>query len=753
GVSDDEMVALVGIVRAEGPTPFMQLMREMHPSSELVSISSLRAALQAYLGPRISAPPSRIGRVVSMLTAMLASREDSELQRTLQLSWCKAIVKPVRALLVIDVQNDFIDGTLALKRCPAGQDAAEVVPVINLLRKSVPFDYVAISEDCHPQVLTEHCSFHETIQAGHCATPLHPSQDPISASHAAPFEIVMLSAPDGSAMPQTMWPRHCVQGTHGARTHKDLIVSPSDILVHKGTDPKVDSYSAFFDNFKINETSLRAQLEERGVTHVYCCGVALDVCVAFTATHAAEQGFITYVVEDACRGVSLDGIAQKKSIFERIGVKVVDASEVGASFAQDDVASASDAARNVAAARVAAQLMLHNDGHQAADAGLGDIPQASTFHLSQALSSPPSSFTPSIPAFLLSPPSVPPALSNCVLPLPPSLPPISRRLACTQCQMGTLELLSSVDELQESQLSNAEAPVYLLVAASTLPSVACSGFFYPAGTLQVRLKVGTMLKLAEMRWRYRAVDSKQSPREEALRAMARVCHHIGEDAELCEKLLLQALDLREKLLCKARTRTTEDVADTYHALGRLKQATGELEMAEVYFRRALDLSVSLARSPRVEMLSGGSSISLGTLYLLMSERKLLNPPSGGEVDECYAKALAFFSQARDIFTTVATEHPRTAWAYEGIALAHSMRGNLEAAKAASEEATRIRSKLQHSRAGRRLYANETLREINFIEDLGRAKTITKKWRRSIQMVVITRSLRADPEANSTKSES
>lgn len=87
-------------------------------------------------------------------------------------------------------------------------------------------------------------------------------------------------------------------------------------------------------------------------------------------------------------------------------------------------------------------------------------------------------------------------------------------------------------------------------------------------------------------------------------------------------------------------------------------------MAEVYFRRALDLSVSLARSPRVEMLSGGSSISLGTLYLLMSERKLLNPPSGGEVDECYAKALAFFSQARDIFTTVDTEHPRTAWAYE-----------------------------------------------------------------------------------------
>jgi exosome complex component RRP4 len=95
-----------------------------------------------------------------------------ELERA-WLSWFGEASKPVHALIIIDVQNDFIDGTLGLKHCPAGQDGAAVVPVINKLRSSVPFDAVAISLDWHPH---EHCSFHEVVTAGQSPAPLHPSQ-------------------------------------------------------------------------------------------------------------------------------------------------------------------------------------------------------------------------------------------------------------------------------------------------------------------------------------------------------------------------------------------------------------------------------------------------------------------------------------------------------------------------------------------------------------------------------------------------
>jgi hypothetical protein len=81
--------------------------------------------------------------------------------------------KPVHALLIIDVQNDFIDGSLGLKHCPGRQDGAAVVPVINKLRSSVRFDAVAVSLDWHPHA---HCSFHEVVTAGQSPAPLHPSQ-------------------------------------------------------------------------------------------------------------------------------------------------------------------------------------------------------------------------------------------------------------------------------------------------------------------------------------------------------------------------------------------------------------------------------------------------------------------------------------------------------------------------------------------------------------------------------------------------
>ena len=145
------------------------------------------------------------------------------------------------ALVVIDVQNDFISGTLANPH-----DATTIVPVINDLRSA--FDVVVISYDWHPQ---EHCSFVESAQAGH--VPI--AED---ASACAPFtQVTLLADAERGESKQVLYPRHCVQGSVGAEPHADLIVKDSDPKVFKGTRANIDSYSAFYDNNKVTSACAR----------------------------------------------------------------------------------------------------------------------------------------------------------------------------------------------------------------------------------------------------------------------------------------------------------------------------------------------------------------------------------------------------------------------------------------------------------------------------------------------------------------
>lgn len=167
------------------------------------------------------------------------------------------------------------------------------------MRKDIDWDAVAISVDAHPE---RHCSFHDCAADGDFVAQLHPSQDPVAARQAGIFETIVLTAPDGvSAMRQTLWPRHCVADTWGSECHRDLITTKEDIFVRKGTDSGIDSYSALYDNCKYKQTTMLSELRQRGVTHVYLCGLATDVCVAFSALHCAEEGFVTTV--------SLPGVA------------------------------------------------------------------------------------------------------------------------------------------------------------------------------------------------------------------------------------------------------------------------------------------------------------------------------------------------------------------------------------------------------------------------------------------------------------
>ena len=177
-------------------------------------------------------------------------------------------------LLVIDVQNDFCPGgALAVP----GGDA--VVPIINTLMDD--FQHVVLTQDWHPPGHSSFASSHEGAE---------------------PFS--MTDMPYGA---QTLWPDHCVQGTRGAEFHPDLNVERAELIIRKGFRKAIDSYSAFFENDQSTSTGLTGYLKERGFKRVFCCGLATDFCVRFSAEDAVKQGFETVVIEEACRAIDMDG--------------------------------------------------------------------------------------------------------------------------------------------------------------------------------------------------------------------------------------------------------------------------------------------------------------------------------------------------------------------------------------------------------------------------------------------------------------
>jgi nicotinamidase/pyrazinamidase len=199
-------------------------------------------------------------------------------------------------LLVIDVQNDFMPGgALAVAH------GDEVVPVINRLARG--FSHVVLTQDWHP---ASHISF--------------------AANHAgrSPFE--MLTLPYGE---QVLWPTHCVQDTPGAALHRDLDIGHARAVIRKGHHAGVDSYSAFLEADRKTPTGLAGYLREVGVKRVWCCGLATDYCVAWSALDARTAGFEVALIEDASRAVDLNGSLEAAwRDLHAAGVKRVQAAEV-----------------------------------------------------------------------------------------------------------------------------------------------------------------------------------------------------------------------------------------------------------------------------------------------------------------------------------------------------------------------------------------------------------------------------------------
>lgn len=203
----------------------------------------------------------------------------------------------MRALILVDLQNDFVPGgALAV----AGGD--EVVAVANLL--AAKFELVVATQDWHP---IDHGSFAAN----------HPGKEP--------GELI-----DLGGLQQVLWPVHCVEDTPGAAFVEALDATRIQAVFRKGTDSSVDSYSGFFDNGHRRSTGLGDYLRDRGVTDVYVLGLATDYCVKFTGLDAREFGFETFLVEDGCRGVDLSegDVDHAVAEMQSAGVKVVQSADV-----------------------------------------------------------------------------------------------------------------------------------------------------------------------------------------------------------------------------------------------------------------------------------------------------------------------------------------------------------------------------------------------------------------------------------------
>jgi nicotinamidase/pyrazinamidase len=208
----------------------------------------------------------------------------------------QVVISGEDALLVIDVQNDFLPGgALGV----AGGDA--IIPLIDRLSRA--FENVVVTQDWHP--------------AGHAS---------FASSHAGAKPFEMTELPYGV---QVLWPDHCVQGSAGARLHLKLEAQDRAFaILRKGGNAMVDSYSAFTEADGLT-TGLAALLRARGIERVFTCGLATDYCVAYSALDARAAGFETFVIEDACRGIDADGsLAAAWARMQAAGIRKIESREI-----------------------------------------------------------------------------------------------------------------------------------------------------------------------------------------------------------------------------------------------------------------------------------------------------------------------------------------------------------------------------------------------------------------------------------------
>ena len=195
------------------------------------------------------------------------------------------------ALLIIDVQNDF---------CPAGAlevlGGNDIIPYIN--EEMVKYDCVVLTQDWHPK---GHSSF--------------------ATSHEGKNPLDLIEMPYGD---QVLWPDHCVQGSKGAEFHPDLNIDQANAIIRKGSNPRIDSYSAFFENDRKTPTGLDGYFKSLEIQNINLVGLATDFCVNYSSQDAAKLGYKVSVLEKMCRAIDFNGsLAAAKSEMQDCGVEFI----------------------------------------------------------------------------------------------------------------------------------------------------------------------------------------------------------------------------------------------------------------------------------------------------------------------------------------------------------------------------------------------------------------------------------------------
>lgn len=203
----------------------------------------------------------------------------------------------MKALLIVDVQNDFLPGgALAV---PQGD---VIIPVINNIQQH--FKLIVATRDWHPANHGSFASNHDNRQVG---------------------EVIRLHGQE-----QVLWPDHCVQGSPGAEISPLLNQGLINNIIFKGSDPDIDSYSAFYDNGHLKETGLHAYLKRNGITSLFVCGLAADYCVYYTVKDALLLGYEANLLTDATRGVNLQPEDTDKAFkdMEKRGARLMTSTEL-----------------------------------------------------------------------------------------------------------------------------------------------------------------------------------------------------------------------------------------------------------------------------------------------------------------------------------------------------------------------------------------------------------------------------------------
>ena len=216
-----------------------------------------------------------------------------------------------KALIIVDMQNDFVNGTMAVP------NATEIIsPINNLIKK---FNFVVWTQDWHP---SNHISFWENKNKYNIFN--NTKYDNVSM-----YDTVNISL-NNNTYSYTFWPVHCIKNTWGSNIISELYrnITNFPILIKKGNDKRIDSYSAFFDNFKKRSTGLSSIMKFFLIKDIYIVGLAFDYCVKYTAIDSIDLGFNTYVILDGTRSVNKDSEETTYKILKDKGIKILHSSNI-----------------------------------------------------------------------------------------------------------------------------------------------------------------------------------------------------------------------------------------------------------------------------------------------------------------------------------------------------------------------------------------------------------------------------------------